>query len=241
MIRLGAIVAVMAVVVMFAPLAEAAEGLPWQTDKEEPAADGPEQKGESAENPEGEGDQTQQDAAVDLKEALPPEMFQRAIQPILTQIEQAERVTELYEKEMAKEERLRSEKRALDYRLSAAKCYTAAMHKARQATQLIKDADLQAAVKDQYELPLLNKAVGIYLTLANEARARGDLRNTVAYYQQTLKLDPENAVAKEELKKLAELVQERAAERNRSRRPTTGSSGKDNKDEEEREEDDEED
>jgi len=182
--------------------AAAAEELPWKPGQpQEPAA--PDQNQEAT---------PQKEGGVDLKEALSPEVYQRAIQPILVQIGQAEKVLALYDKEMAKEEKARNEKRAIGYRLSAARFYLAASQQARQKKNLIKEADLQAAVTAQYEVPMRDKAVGIYLTLAQEAMDKNDLKAAIEYYQQALKIDPENAVAKEELTKLAELAKQHAAQ-----------------------------
>lgn len=108
--------------------------------------------------------------------------------------------------------------------------YLAASQQARQKKDLIKEADLQAAVIAQYEVPMRDKAVGIYLALAQEAMDKNDIKAVIEYYQQALKIDPENAVAKEELEKLAELVKQHAAQGQAGR--TTGSGGKDKTDQE---------
>ena len=164
----------------------------------------------------------QDQGPVDLKTALAPDIYQRAILPIIVQTKQAENVLALYDKEMAKEPSDRNEKRALGYRLSAARFYMAASQKARQGKDFIKDADLQSAVTTQYEVPTRDKAVAIYLALADEAMGKNDVQTAVEYYQMAIKADPENAVAKEQLVKLADMAKKQAGEGPSGR---TGSSG----------------
>jgi tetratricopeptide (TPR) repeat protein len=140
--------------------------------------------------------------AVDLEKALTPELYQRVIKPILYQIEQADRVLGLYEKEMAKPEKERNENRATEYRENAARFYLTASQKAQQAKKTIPEVENQNAITNQYELPMRDKALAIYADLAAERMEKKDVAAAVKYYQQILKIDPENAVAKEELKRI---------------------------------------
>lgn len=165
-------------------------------------------------------------SAVDLEKALKPELYQRAIKPILYQIEQAERVLGLYEKEVAKPEKERNSKRATEFRENAARFYLAASQKAQQAKKMVPEAENQSAITSQYETPLRDKALEIYAGLAADCMAKGDLAAAIRYYQQVLRTDPENALAKEELKKIEALVKARTGETGRQ----PGSGGKDEKD-----------
>jgi len=164
--------------------------------------------------------------AVDLEKALTPELYQRAIKPILYQIEQADKVLGLHEKEMAKPEKERNEKRAAEYRENAARFYLAASQRAQQAKKMVPEAENQNAITSQYEIPMRDKAIEIYTSLAAERMEKKDIPGTIRYYQQILKIDPENALAKEELKKIEALVKAKGGDTTRQ----PGSGGKDEKD-----------
>jgi len=166
--------------------------------------------------------------AVDLEKALTPELYQRAIKPILYQIEQAGKVLGLYEKEMAKPEKERNEKRATEYRENAARFYLAASQKAQQAKKMVPETENQNAITSQYEIPMRDKALEIYASLAAERMAKKDVAGAIRHYQQILKIDPENALAKEELKKIEAVVKANTKGGDTTRQP--GSGGKDEKD-----------
>ncbi|HET6442084.1 MAG TPA: hypothetical protein VFH53_06890 [Phycisphaerae bacterium] len=166
--------------------------------------------------------------ALDLEKALTPALYQRAIKPILYQIEQADKVLGLYEKEMAKPERERNEKRATGYRENAARFYLAASQRAQQAKKMVPEAENQNAVTTQYEIPMRHKALEIYTSLAAERMAKKDVPGAIRHYQLILKIDPENALAKEELKKIEALVKANTKGRDTTRK--AGSGGKDEKD-----------
>ena len=166
--------------------------------------------------------------AVDLEKALKPELYQRAIKPVLYQIEQADKVLGLYEKEMAKPEKERNEQRATSYRENAARFYLAASQKAQQAKKMVPEAENQNAITSQYELPTRNKALEIYANLAADRMEKKDVPGAIRHYQQMLKIDPENALAKEELKKIEALVKANSKSRDTTRRG--GSGGKDEDD-----------
>ena len=165
---------------------------------------------------------------LDLEKALKPELYQRAIKPILYQIEQADKVLGLYEKEMAKPVKERIEKRATEYRENAARFYLAASQKAQQAKKMVPEAENQNAITSQYEIPMRDKALEIYTSLAAERMEKNDLPGAIRYYQQILRIDPENALAKEELKKIEALV--KANNAGGKTTPQPGSGGKDAKD-----------
>lgn len=167
-------------------------------------------------------------SALDLEKALTPELYQRAIKPILYQIEQADKVLGLYNKEMAKPEKGRNEKRATGYRENAARFYLAASQRAQQAKKMVPEAENQNAVTTQYENPLRDKALEIYTSLAAERMAKKDVPGAIQRYRQILKIDPENAVAKKELKKIEAVVKAHTEGGQTTRQ--AGSGGKDEKD-----------
>ncbi|MCX5648567.1 MAG: hypothetical protein NTX40_05650, partial [Planctomycetota bacterium] len=118
---------------------------------------------------------------IDLKTALTPEQYLRAIQPILGNLEQAEKALALYDEEMAKPEKERDEKRALGFKERAARFYAAASLRARQSKSYVPQEAQKAAIADQYEIPARDKAIAIYLDLAQIYMSKNDLRAAVAY------------------------------------------------------------
>ncbi len=162
--------------------------------------------------------------ALELEKALTPELYQRAIKPILYQIEQADKVIGLYNKEMAKPEKECNDKRATEYRENAARFYLTASQRAQQAKKMIPEVENQNAVTTQYELPMRDKALEIYTSLAAERMAKKDVAAAVKYYQQILKIDPDNVFAKEELKKIETALK---AQREAAKKPADARSGHD--------------
>jgi len=189
--------------------AEAPKPTPWA-----PAASGGE-----AEAPQ---------APIDLKTALTPEQYLRAIQPILSNLEQADKALALYDEEMAKPEKERDEKGALGFKERAARFYAAASLRARQSRGYVPQEAQKAAIADQYEIPARDKAIAIYLDLAQIYLSKNDLRAAVAYYQRVLNLDPGNTAATNALKQIEESLKRQAAERNQN--PSRTGGGKDEKD-----------
>ncbi len=171
-------------------LADDDEGgaLPWQKGGEKPA-------GETAKK-----------AGVDLKNKMSTYEYNRHIKPILAQIEVAEKQMELYNKEMEKEERRQSLAKALGYQEKAAKVYTGASLRAKQAAKAVDEAELKDAITSQFEKPCMAKAIALYLEIADTRLRNRDVRGAVARYQQVLKLDPENEDAKAGLKKIQEAI-----------------------------------
>jgi len=165
---------------------------------------------------------------IDLKTALTPEQYLRAIQPILGNLEQAEKALALYDEEMAKPEKERDEKRALGFKERAARFYAAASLRARQSKGYVPQEAQKAAIADQYEIPARDKAIAIYLDLAQIYLSKNDLRAAVAYYQRVLNLDPGNTAATNALKQIEESLRRQAAERNQN--PSRTGGGKDEKD-----------
>ncbi|MCX5647925.1 MAG: hypothetical protein NTX40_02335 [Planctomycetota bacterium] len=162
--------------------------------------------------------------AVDLEKALTPELYQRAIKPILYQIEQADKVLGLYNKEMAKPAKERNDKRATEFRENAARFYLAASLKAQQAKKMVPEAENQNAISTQYEIPMRDKAIEIYASLAAQRMEKKDIPGAIRYYQQIVRIDPENALAKEELKKIETALK---AQREAAKKPADARSGHD--------------
>jgi len=169
-----------------------ADDMPWN------------QEGDTAADKPAEGDgaatATGDKPAVDLKAELSQMQYQRGIMPILAQIEQADKVMDLYKQEMAKPEKRRSEAKALGYKDRAARFYLAAALKAKQAGNLVQESALRDAITQQYHDPSVDKAATIYNELAEYYMQQGDVRKAIAYYRKTLSVDKENETAKTALK-----------------------------------------
>ena len=217
-----AIAAVLAGIVVFVAGYARAQDLPWKPGEPNVPPAGPTGKTPPA------GAPAADKPAVDLAKALTPALYQRAIKPILYQIEQADKVLGLYNKEMAKPERKRNAKRATGYRENAARFYLAASQKAQQAKKMVPEAENQNAVTTQYEIPMRDKALEIHASLAAECMAKKNVPGAIRHYQQMLKADPENALAKGELKKIEAIVKANIKGRNTTSQK--GSGGKDEKD-----------
>jgi len=225
--RLAIAAVLVGVVVLVAGYARA-QNLPWKpADQKVPPAGNP-QTAPPAGAPGAVSPAGAPTDVLDLEKALKPELYQRAIKPVLYQIEQADKVLGLYEKEMAKPEKERNEQRATSYRENAARFYLAASQKAQQAKKMVPEAENQNAITSQYELPTRNKALEIYANLAADRMEKKDVPGAIRHYQQMLKIDPENALAKEELKKIEALVKANSKSRDTTRRG--GSGGKDEDD-----------
>ena len=193
------------------------QGQPAEAPKPAPRA--PAASGGEAEAPQG---------PIDLKTALTPEQYLRAIQPILGNLEQADKALALYDEEMAKPEKERDAKRALGFKERAARFYAAASLRARQSKGYVPQEAQKASIGDQYEIPARDKAIAIYLDLAQIYLSKNDLRAAVAYHQRVLNLDAENAAATNALKQIEESLRRQAAERNQN--PSRSGGGKDEKD-----------
>jgi tetratricopeptide (TPR) repeat protein len=150
---------------------------------------------------------------IDLKAVLTPEQYLRAIQPILASLQQAEKALALYDEEMGKPEKDRDESRALGFKERAARFYAAAALRARQSKGYVAQEAYKAAITDQYEIPARDKAIAIYMELAQLYTSKGDLRAAVAYYQRILNLNPGNADATDALKRIADTLKQQAADR----------------------------
>jgi len=191
---------------------------PAEAPKPTPLA--PAASGGEAETPQG---------PIDLKAALTPEQYLRAIQPILGNLEQADKALALYDEEMAKPEKERDERRALGFKERAARFYAAASLRARQSKGYVPQEAQKAAIADQYEIPARDKAIAICLDLAQICMSKNDLRAAVAYYRRVLNLDAENAAAKNALKQIEESLRRQAAERNQN--PSRSGGGREEIDE----------
>ena len=183
--------------------AEAPKPTPWA-----PAASGGE-----AEAPQG---------PIDLKTALTPEQYLRAVRPILGNLKQADKALALYDEEMAKPEKEQNAKRARGFKERAARFYAAASLRARQSKGYVPQESQKAAIADLCEIAARDKAVAIYLDLAQIYMSKNDLRAAVAYYQRVLNLNPGNTAATNALKQIEESLKRQAAERNQNPSRTGG-------------------
>jgi len=190
-----------------------AQEVPWKAG--EPAK--PEEKKEEGAAKEGKAATTN----VDLKTALTPIQYSRAIKPIEIQLEEAGKILARLEK--AKAEPSQNPKQLIAIKFTAARFYMAAALKAKAAIGMLKNEEHKQAVTTQYEKPSIAKAADLYNDLAKEALMEKDFRSALSLYAQVLKIDPENATAKagiEAVQKTQEteakrLADETAAEKER--------------------------
>ncbi|HUX01437.1 MAG: hypothetical protein WBD63_08795 [Phycisphaerae bacterium] len=158
---------------------------------------------------------------VDLKAALTPEQYQRAVQPILTLLERGAKALALYDEEMAKPDKERDEATALGHKERAARFYLAASLRARLSRNYVSQETHKAALTDQYEVPMRIKAVTLYLEVAAAYLDRHDLRAAVACYQRVLNIDPQNAEAKQKMEQIAAAVEQAASDTGPIRRSSS--------------------
>lgn len=140
--------------------------------------------------------------AVDLKKDLPPTLYERTVGKVEAKLALAEKVMALHAKEMEKEEAKRNEKTATGYKVQAAQFYLGASLEAKKAATALTKPEQKTAMASQYEKPSMEKAIAIYLELAEKALKDKDYKTAVGYYQRILQLDKENAVAKDGLEKI---------------------------------------
>jgi len=145
---------------------------------------------------------------VDLKKDLDPTLYGRAIKPIEAQIEQAEKVMALHQKEMEKPEAKRNLVQALGYKNSAARLYLAAMQKAKAGANIVTKPEQKQAILDQYEKPSRDKAIALLLEVAQFSHEQKDLRTAYATYKQVIQIDAENTQAKEAIAALEKEAKE---------------------------------
>jgi tetratricopeptide (TPR) repeat protein len=84
--------------------------------------------------------------------------------------------------------------------------------KAKQAVNIVQEPAQKDAIVAQYEKPSRDKAVEIYLWLADMYAQEHDIRTAVAYYNKVLQIDPENATAKGQIEKIKKDVAQAAAD-----------------------------
>ena len=207
-------------IMLFASAAWAEQGL-WDDAKEAGEETGDADAGESA---------APEEPPLDLEAVLSPEQYQHAIKPILAQTEKVEKVLKLYEKEMAKPDKTRNEKRAIGYKDRAAHFYLTASLQARKGKNYVREPEHKAAIQKQYEDPIQAKAIAIYLELAQTYMDQRNIRKGVSYYQQVLKIDPKNQTATKELKKIEETLKEAQRRRALERGPKIVGGGGDDDD-----------
>jgi tetratricopeptide (TPR) repeat protein len=163
--------------------------------------------------------------ALDLEKVLTPELYLRAIKPILTLSEQADKALALYDKEIAKPENERNAKRAIEYRESAARLHLAASQKALQGKKMVPEPEYKEAIANQYELPLRDKAIALYTALAAECMAKKDFGRATTYYRQILRIDAGNATATEGLATIETALKAQSEAANKPAGASSGSPG----------------
>jgi tetratricopeptide (TPR) repeat protein len=136
----------------------------------------------------------------------------RAVKPVEEQLKLAANQLELYEKEMAKPEKNRNLPMAAGCRLRAAQFYNLAAMKSKAAEGQFSKAEDKQIIIDQYEKPAREKAIALYLELADMAMQKQDVTTAVGLYKEVLKVDSENADAKQALKNIQETMQPNPAD-----------------------------
>jgi hypothetical protein len=131
------------------------------------------------------------------------ELPARVVKAIEDKVAMAEKIMTTYQTEMDKPVEKRNVNTANGLKLRAAHAYLGAALEAKKVGASLKD-DQKAAVAEKYEKPNRQKAIDMLLELAQAAAEKKDIRGAVALYKQVLQLDPENATAKDALKKLEE-------------------------------------
>jgi tetratricopeptide (TPR) repeat protein len=116
----------------------------------------------------------------------------------------AEKMLQAAKEELAKPEGKANLKNADGYKIRAYGFYIGAMLEARKAAASARKKEDKAAITEQFEKPNKEKAIEILLGLAGAAADKKDFRTAAQYYNEVLKLDPDNVTAKEKLKALAE-------------------------------------
>ena len=135
----------------------------------------------------------------------------RAVKPVEEQLKLAAKQLDLYEKEMAKPEKNRNPQMAAGCRLRAAQFYNLAAMKSKAAEGQFSKAEDKQIIIDQYEKPAREKAIALYLELADMALQKKDVATAVGLYKEVLKIDSENADAKQALKNIQEAMQQNPA------------------------------
>jgi hypothetical protein len=143
----------------------------------------------------------------------------RAVKPVEEQLKLAANQLELYEKEMAKPEKNRNLPMAAGCRLRAAQFYNLAAVKSKAAEGQFSKAEDKQIIIDQYEKPAREKAIALYLELADQAKQMNDIRTAITLYQNILKIDPSNATAKDALKAMEEAAKANAPTTNQPNNP----------------------
>jgi len=149
---------------------------------------------------------------LDLKAALAPEQYVRAVEPVLALIERAAKALALHDEEMAKTAKERNEAAALAYNERAARYYLAASLRARLSRNYVSQEAHKAALTEQYEIPMRTKAIALFLKVAASYLDRHDQRAAVAGYQRVLSIDPENAEAKRKMEEIEAAATQSAAQ-----------------------------
>jgi hypothetical protein len=129
--------------------------------------------------------------------------LEKATADVKAQVAVAEKLMKLYEDEMAKPEDKRDTKKAQGMKFNVAQAYLRAAGKAKGGTVLIKTDEKQSFL-DEYEKPNREKAIGILLEMASDAKAKSDLKTARALYMEVLKVDAKNQTALDALKAIDE-------------------------------------
>ena len=134
----------------------------------------------------------------------------KAVKPVEEQLKLAAKQKELYDKEMAKPEKERKPQVATGCKLREAQFYNLAAMKSKAAEGQFSKVEDKQIIIDQYEKPAREKAISLYLELADQKKNENDIRMAITFYQDVLKIDPSNAEAKDALKAMEEAAKANA-------------------------------
>jgi tetratricopeptide (TPR) repeat protein len=124
---------------------------------------------------------------------------EKAAALIKEQMAKAEKLLQQASDEMAKPDGKRDAKKADGLKVAAANMYVAAALAANRAAATLKEDEKQAFL-DQYDKPNRDKAIGIFLELADAAKANRRWQEATGYYNKVLQIDPKNQAAVDGIK-----------------------------------------
>ena len=124
---------------------------------------------------------------------------EKAAAPIKEQMAKAEKLLQQASDEMAKPDGKRDAKKADSLKVAAANTYVAAAMAAHRAAATLKEDEKQAFLA-LYDTPNREKAIGIFLGLADAAKSNRRWQEATGYYKQVLLIDPKNTAAAEGIK-----------------------------------------
>ena len=125
----------------------------------------------------------------------PVDRTETLVAAIKEQVAFAEKLVQQAEEEMAKPDKQKNVKRAETLKTNAAKAYLAAALNAYRNSVMFSKEDEKQAFLDQYDKPNREKAIALFLELADSARKQKRYSEAVTLYKEVLQIDPQNKAA----------------------------------------------